>query len=318
MPPYSKIALFSACLLVATHAFGAETQPADKSPLPSLVDTIASRHDVPLSGSWDIVLPEKVVDAGTGDVPVVVALYALRDAAGLRALLLTQRNVLPGPSGWGPPSLCAAGASQLGVDVYRSPRDVLCGWAEHVSFTGAGNRTHLGSIADLALGEKGGALTGRSERWLLVGLRVSNRQDFLDLQLLLPDQPSVSTDHAKQFMADMEHSIGTTWLADVPTAVPMPPPQAEKKPTPAEDGSWWDGTLSLSAMKTMTYRVGVSIKTFAVASVMAGNAATGGAIITVLNVTSTGIYLLNDYVWETLHPLAATPQDFEQLVDRPR
>ena len=41
----------------------------------------------------------------------------------------------------------------------------------------------------------------------------------------------------------------------------------------------------------------------------------GGALIAVLNVTSTGVYLLNDYIWETFHPLSPSPQDFLRLVD---
>jgi uncharacterized membrane protein len=310
MLPRPWICLLAACLLAARGISAAESpvNSIAQNPLPELVGTVAARHGLPLGGTWQVIAPERVV-LTPGEVDVAVTLYGLRDTSGLRALLLVQRNVLPGASGWGPPSACAGGGNPLlRLDVYHSPRDVLCGWAEQIVST---PQARLTPLAYAALGDTAGALAARTDRWVLIGWRVSNRNDFLDLQLLVPDR--AGGDGLRQFVADVAHSLDVTWLSGAPSAVPMPPPPPPAAPEQA--GSWWDSTLSTSVMRTATYRVGVSIKTFAVASLMAGNAATGGAIIAVLNVTSTGVYLLNDYIWETFHPLSPSPQDFLRLVD---
>jgi uncharacterized membrane protein len=168
-------------------------------------------------------------------------------------------------------------------------------------------------MATALLGPSDRVARPQAGRWLALGWRVSNRNDFLDLQLLLPSQATVMPATTQAFVEDVAHSLDATWQTGAPTAVPMPPPP----PKVAEpEGSLWSGTLSASAMKTATYRVGVSIKTFMVASLMAGDAATGGAIIGILNFTSTGIYLANDYLWETWYPLSPSPQNFVQLVER--
>src|ERR1700733_4616343 len=134
MLPRPWICLLDACLLAARGISAAEppVNSIAQNPLPELVGTVAARHGLPLGGTWQVVAPERVV-LTPGEVDVAVTLYGLRDTSGLRALLLVPRNVLPGASGWGPPSACAGGGNPLlRLDVYHSPRDVLCGWAEEV------------------------------------------------------------------------------------------------------------------------------------------------------------------------------------------
>ena len=136
--------------------------------------------------------------------------------------------------------------------------------------------------------------------------------------MLVPNAPALPRPTQEQFLTDMAHSMDATWLTGSLSAVPAPPitaPTATRQDAAAAGGSWWTGTLSASALKTATYRAAVSVKTFMVASIMSGDAATGGAIITVLNFTSTGLYLMNDYLWETWSPLTQPPQDFIRLVD---
>jgi uncharacterized membrane protein len=261
-----------------------------------------------------VLVPQQVIDTDADGVAVVVTLYALRDGTNMHALLLTQHNVLPGAGGWGAPTACSGGTIQSSLTVYQSPRDVLCGWARTVSFSSPGRGAQLGVVAQVGLGGDASGFGSRADQWLWLGLRVSNRSDFLDLQLLLPEDPEITKAATEQFLADTAHSMDATWLSGRLAAVPAPP---VVKPEPQPALSWWSGTLSTSAMKTMTYRVGVSIKTFLVAGIMAGDAATGGAIITVLNFTSTGLYLVNDYLWETWRPLTPPPQNFAQLVDAP-
>jgi uncharacterized membrane protein len=279
-----------------------------------LVDTITARHNLSLTGTWEVLVPQRVIDSDKDDVAVAVTLFALRDGADIHALLLVQRNVLPSASGFGAPATCADGAQQS-LTVYRSPRDVLCGWAQTVSFSAPGNRAHMGAVLQAGLADGASDFARRTANWKWIGLRVSNRNDFLDIQLLVPDQPEIPAETTKAFLQDMAHSMNATWLTGALTAVP--PPVEAKPVAAAPTGSWWSGTLSQSTMKTMTYRVLVTVKTFLVASFMAGNAATGGAIITVLNFTSTGIYLMNDYIWETWHPLTPPAQNFASLVETP-
>jgi uncharacterized membrane protein len=283
-----------------------------------MVDTIAARHGLALTGTWDVLARRQVIDSGADHVAVVASLHALRDGGDIRALLLVQRNVLPSASGWGAPTACDGAATQDGLTVYRSPRDVLCGWTRDVSFASPSGRARLGGFAATRLGRDAARLGARTGGWLWLGLRVSNRNDFLDVQLLLPNAPALPRPTLAQFLADMAHSMDATWLTGSVSAVPAPPvpsPTAAKPDTQPAGGSWWTGGLSASALKTATYRAGVSVKTFLVASIMAGDAATGGAIITVLNFTSTGLYLINDYLWETWSPLNQPPQDFIRLVD---
>jgi uncharacterized membrane protein len=282
------------------------------------VDTIAARHAVSLTGTWDVLARRQVIDSGMDHVAVVASLYALRDGGDIRALLLVQRNVLPSASGWGAPTACDGAASQPGVTIYRSPRDVLCGWTRDVSFASPARRARLDGFAATRLGRAASGLGARADAWLWLGLRVSNRSDFLDIQLLVPNAPALPRPTQEQFLTDMAHSMDATWLTGSLSAVPAPPitaPTATRQDAAAAGGSWWTGTLSASALKTATYRAAVSVKTFMVASIMSGDAATGGAIITVLNFTSTGLYLMNDYLWETWSPLTQPPQDFIRLVD---
>ena len=323
-----RVVSLGVALIVMASAAGAE-EPRGAAPQPSavsLVDTIAARHALGLSGSWDVLLRRGVIDSGTDDAAVVASLYALREGSDIRALLLVQRDVLPSASGWGAPTACHDAATQPSVTVYQSPRDVLCGWSRTVSFTSATQRASIGAIAATRLGGGTRLFGTPAGSWLWLGLRVSNRSDFLDIQLLVPNQPAIPQAAQEQFLADMAHSMDATWLTASLAAVPAPPASARPDSPPAgksapapgswwSDGSWWTGGLSASALKTATYRTAISVKTFMVASLMAGDAATGGAIITVLNVTSTSLYLLNDYVWETWNPLTQRSQDFIRLVD---
>ena len=276
-----------------------------------LVDTIAARHAVPLKGTWDVLVPQRVIDTGPDRAAVATTLYALRDGADIHALLLLQRNVLPAVGGWGPPAACDAEAT---LTVYRSVRDVLCGWARNVSFGSAEHRAQIGEIGQIGLGNNANQFGSPNDSWFWLGVRVSNRSDFLDVQLLLPNRPEIPQANTQEFLADMARSVDASWLSGHLTAVPLPP---AAKPAPETPGSWWSGTLSLSAMRTATFRAAVSFKTFLVTVVMGANAATGGAIITILSVTNTGIYLMSDYVWERWRPLTPPPQDFARLVDAP-
>ena len=329
MSPRWLLSLCFALFVTASIAGAAEPQgPTAQGPtvnLPSssvtLVDAIAARHALSLTGTWDVLAWRQVIDSGTDHVAVVASLYALRDGGDIRALLLVQRNVLPSASGWGPPSACDGAAAPASLTVYRSPRDVLCGWTRTVSFASPARRARIDDFAATRLGRDASKLNARPEAWLWFGLRVSNRSDFLDIQLLVPNAPALPQPTQAQFLADMAHSMDATWLTASLGAVPAPPVPSPAMATPDAEpagGSWWTGTLSASALKTATYRAGVSVKTFLVASLMAGDAATGGAIITVLNFTSTGLYLMNDYLWETWRPLTQPPQDFVRLVEAPR
>lgn len=312
MSPKRWIVSFVVLVLAASGVKAAENRGPVGPSAVALVETIAERHALPLAGVWEVPMPQQVVDTGADGAAVTATLHALRNGSDIAALLLVQRNVLPSATGWGAPAACDGGTTNPGVTVYRSPRDVLCGWARTVSFSSSPRRAKIGAITAMWLGGDASRFGSRTNTWLWLGLRVSNRSDFLDVQLLVPNNPAIPRATAEQFLADMAHSMDATWLTASLAAVPAPP---VAKPPPEPTGPWWSGTLSASAMKTMTYRAGVSIKTFLVASLMAGDAATGGAIIVVLNVTSTTVYLVNDYLWETWYPLAQPAQDFVPLVD---
>jgi len=316
MPARLPIFVLAGCLMFAPGSHAASrSAPAPREPALALVDTIAARHALVLSGAWDVLVPERVIDTPAEGVAVTLTLYALRDGDRINALLLTQRNVLPGQAGWGAPAACAQAKATSHVSLYQSPRDVLCGWARAVSFAPSADAARMATIAQIGLGSDAERFVTRADRWLWYGIRVSNRSDFLDVQLLLPDRSDLSVVGTEQFLSDMAHSIDATWLSGTLAAVPPPPKPAAAAPEPEPAGYRWGGTLSLSAMKTVTYRIAVTVKTFLIASLMAGNAATGGAIITVLNFTSTSIYMANDYLWETWNPLTPAPQDFVRLVD---
>jgi uncharacterized membrane protein len=320
MPSRLLISILVSLIVMASDASAADPRGVvAQSPAVRLVDTIAARHALGLAGTWDVLQRRQVIDAD--GAAVAASLYALRGEHDIRALILVQRNVLPSASGWGSPTACHAAAGQPSLTVYQSPRDVLCGWARAVSFTSPTRRDRLGEMTTTWLGPDITRLGTQSGTWQWLGLRVSNRSDFLDIQLLVRNESAVPRAAQQAFLADMAHSMDATWLTAGLAARPAPPVAARPDPSPKETsaataaGPWWTGGLSASALKTATYRAAVSVKTFIVASVMAGDAATGGAIIVVLNVTSTGIYLLNDYLWETWNPLVQPSQDFVRLVD---
>ncbi len=298
-------------LLTASVAGAAEQHPAVQRHAITLIETIAARHGLPLTGIWDVLVPQRVLDAETEGVAVAVTVYALRDSGHLRALLMVQRNVLPGESGWGAPAACNDGDTTQ-LTVYQSPRDVLCGWARSVSFAPGDHRAQMGPIVRASLSGDTTRLSAATKGWMWFGVRVSNRADFLDVQLLVPNQPPIEAATAQQFLADTAHSINDTWLTGALAATP-PPPEAIPAP-PVAGGPWWSGALSLAAMKTATYRGLVTVKTYIVTALMGANAVTGGAIVAILNVTSTAIYLGNDYIWETWRPLTPQPQNFASLV----
>lgn len=89
------------------------------------------------------------------------------------------------------------------------------------------------------------------------------------------------------------------------------PALAQSVPVPAAAS---EASLSHSAMKATTFKLGTIVTNLSILSVAAGGLVGGAALTAFMTVTSWAIYTANDYAWDTYSPPPAK-QDASQSFD---
>jgi uncharacterized membrane protein len=307
-----RLAFATFALLVSIT--NAHAQPT--KPLPDIgqvatghVSLLGKRIALP-EGVWRVVSSSlgQIADA-TSDSPAsaIGGVLLSREAGdGQSAFLLIHTNALPAQKGWGPPTECAD-ETMLAVSV-AEPHDL------HNACTFV-----TASRGPRRIGQKLPAI-GNADiarvlpSWALIaGFRVSDRRDFIDLRLgISPAAPApggwfaetTPLDGKRRKIVETLASWAQTARTDAmlamrgPTAPILAFPDlfnpTAKSAKPSEDIS----TMLLGLYKLATYRLINSSTTWIIATILAGNAATGSWITLWQGLTHSAVFLVNEYAWE--------------------
>ena len=297
--------------------------------------------------AWDLLIPPQAKPASEATQTMILSAYVRRDANGLQAILLVQRNLMPISVGWGPPSACAAHGTAVVATAYRSVRDLLCGWALPVAFatpdsaaTLAGPvrsallahdalpgvmaqpREPMPSLFHRTLAWSESWLTRHFEeppepadtvpQWLLAGWRISDRHDVLDVQLLIRGDTAPSLVRLPLLVARGTRTLGEVWRGSQPGEAPV----SGAGPAAAQlsAANLFDGGATQATAKTFFTRTVLTVENWAVAGFALGSNVAGLTMASVLDVYSAAAFWANDYIWDRVSPLRPATQNFVELV----
>lgn len=259
--------------------------------------TLAGKQ-IPLpAGDW--VLAGHDGAGRDGSTPFQTAVFMQLDGRQVRAFVIVTTNAKPGVAGWGLTRDCSHRDGAFAAIDYASAIDGACRFVGRVT-TGTRPGTAPAWIAAAETARQQGWTV--PDRWLMAGVRLTDRQDVIDVRYHFADGTSqAAVAWSAQALSAVQH--GLHGRLDAGNALPMPgpasaapsavPPAVEPVSTAgAGEVSW--GT---SLMKTLSWRAVGTVGDLAVAYLFTGDPVLSGGLAATGAVVNSVLYFGHELAW---------------------
>ncbi|QCG91967.1 DUF2061 domain-containing protein [Azospirillum sp. TSH100] len=283
------------------------------APLLALFLLLSARADAaePLSGhailaGKQIPLPagEWVLAGRDGSGQFQTAVLIQLDGQQVRAFLIATTNAQPGTAGWGLTHDCSGRDGAFATIDYASSIDGACRFVGRVT-TSIGTGTATAWIAATEMARQQGWTM--PDRWLMAGVRLTDRRDVVDVRYHFADgnlrstiAPQSAVAWSAQALSAVQHGLrGQLAAADAlpmpqsGTATPVSPSPAQPVSTAAAGEVSWGTSL----MKTLSWRAVGTVGDLAVAYLFTGDPVLSGGLAATGAVVNSVLYFGHELAW---------------------